>query len=117
MESIDLSTVTTAALVIELQNRGVAIVHERHDAVKAETTQEFDLRPASVQRDRLLGFASEYQAMCEKYNLEITACGCCNSPWLTEIDGVPDEKPVFIDDVEPDNIVQRVTAYCEEENI
>lgn len=117
MEPIDLSTVTTAALVIELQNRGVAIVHERHDAVEAETTQEFDLRPASVQRDRLMTFATEYESLCRKYGLQINACGCCNSPWLTEIDGVPAEEPVFIDGIEPDNIVQRVTAYCEEENI
>lgn len=33
MEPIDLSMVTTAALVIELQNRGADIVHERHDDV------------------------------------------------------------------------------------
>ena len=86
-------------------------------AGKAETTQEFDLRPASAQRDRLMAFATEYEALCRKHSLQITSCGCCDSPWLTEIDGVPAEKPVFIDDVAPDNIVQRVTAYCEKENI
>lgn len=32
------------------------------------------------------GFLSEYKQLCEKYLLEVDSCGCCNSPFLTELD-------------------------------
>lgn len=71
-------------------------------------------------RDRLLGFASEYQAMCEKYNLEISACGCCNSPFLTEITRSIKNEGLNLsemDDLCADNIVARVQYFVKEHNI
>lgn len=31
-------------------------------------------------------FLDEYMALCEKYGMFIHACGCCTSPWITEVD-------------------------------
>ena len=34
----------------------------------------------------ILDFLEEYRKLCEKYNLSIGACGCCNSPWVVSGD-------------------------------
>jgi hypothetical protein len=31
-------------------------------------------------------FVGEYRELCLKYNLVISSCGCCNSPWVKEPD-------------------------------
>ena len=34
--------------------------------------------------DKLIDFLKEYEALCAKYDTEISSCGCCNSPYLAE---------------------------------
>ena len=34
--------------------------------------------------DKLIEYLKEYEALCQKYDIEISSCGCCNSPYLTE---------------------------------
>lgn len=36
-------------------------------------------------RNRLKLFLDEYVRLCKKYNLVISACGCCDSPWVIEV--------------------------------
>ena len=31
-------------------------------------------------------FLAEYQAMCERHRMFVSACGCCGSPWLMDLD-------------------------------
>ena len=35
--------------------------------------------------EKTIAFLKEYKALCEKYKLFISACGCCDSPWLITI--------------------------------
>ncbi len=35
--------------------------------------------------DKRIEFLKEYKTLCEKYNLTVNSCGCCNSPWITGI--------------------------------
>lgn len=37
-------------------------------------------------------FLEEYRKLCVKYDLQINACGCCNSPFTTELTKVADKK-------------------------
>jgi len=31
-------------------------------------------------------FLKEYEALCKKYGLFVSACGCCDSPWVVVAD-------------------------------
>ena len=58
---------------------------------------EFNLKPqtptaSELLRERLIGFAKEYVTLCNKYNLTIDGCGCCGSPYLTEIEETKEAK-------------------------
>lgn len=78
-------------------------------------TPEFNLQSPSEMRERLMGFAKEYEALCRKYGLQIDSCGCCNSPWISSL-----EERGFAhlgNDVDFENIVEQVTQYCEKKNI
>lgn len=33
-------------------------------------------------------FLSLYEGLCRKYGLHISACGCCQSPWVVETKAV-----------------------------
>ena len=33
-------------------------------------------------KQQLKEFLKEYEALCNKYNLLVSACGCCDSPYL-----------------------------------
>lgn len=79
--------------------------------------EEFDLRPASPKRERLINFAIEYEALCRKYGLQIDACGCCNSPWLVAIDEDNSDFEVLLRDIDYSSIVTTVSKYIEEQNI
>ncbi len=35
-----------------------------------------------TRRQRFEQFLVEYEALCRKYDLQVGACGCCESPWL-----------------------------------
>lgn len=35
--------------------------------------------------DRLKKFLKELAVLTEKYGLSIGACGCCSSPWITDL--------------------------------
>jgi len=37
-------------------------------------------------REQLNSFLTEYEKLCKKHNAIITACGCCNSPGIIEIE-------------------------------
>lgn len=32
--------------------------------------------------ERIIEFLKEYEELCKKYDMWISACGCCNSPYL-----------------------------------
>jgi len=32
--------------------------------------------------DRFLNFLKEYEELCRKYGVYVSACGCCLSPWM-----------------------------------
>ncbi len=32
-------------------------------------------------------FVAEYRALCEKHRMSLGACGCCDSPWVADLDG------------------------------
>lgn len=38
-------------------------------------------------------FLIEYEALCRKYKVGVLACGCCGSPWLTDLDTIDPEYP------------------------
>ncbi len=42
------------------------------------------------QHERIADFLLEYKDLCEKYKIQIGACGCCESPWLWVVKN-PDE--------------------------
>lgn len=63
---------------------------------------EFDLQPLTARETRVLGFATEYAALCQKYDVRIEACGCCNSPFLVV------GESIFVDGIDEENIVHKV---------
>jgi len=38
-----------------------------------------------MKRDDIKAFLYEYRAVCEKYGVYIQACGCCDSPFLSDL--------------------------------
>ena len=34
---------------------------------------------------RLLKFLKEYYRICKKYNIIVNGCGCCSSPFITDV--------------------------------
>jgi hypothetical protein len=83
-----------------------------------ENDKEFDLMPASPLRDRLRGFATEYAELCKKYNLTIDSCGCCNSPWIVEVN-VDEGRDfiVHIENVDATDVVGAVEKFIADHNI
>lgn len=90
--------------------------------------QEFDLKPADrtageIVHERLMGFATEYVALCKKYNFTISACGCCNSPFLVEIDrskefaAIEQNGLIIMHSVEYEDIIGKVEAFLKKLNI
>ena len=41
-------------------------------------------------------FLKEYKVLCEKYEIFISACGCCSSPWIEDAD-TPEELKEHIE--------------------
>lgn len=71
----------------------------------------FELKLLTENQLRLVHFAEEYRILCQKYNLYVDSCGCCNSPYLSEI--VPTTLGDIIEDltcITPKNIEARVEA-------
>jgi hypothetical protein len=48
-----------------------------------------DLTPE--EHGRVAEFLKEYETLCRKYSIVISACGCCNSPWLSVQSFKPEE--------------------------
>ena len=38
------------------------------------------------EKEKLKSFFKEYQKICKKYGYFVTACGCCDSPWILDGD-------------------------------
>lgn len=36
--------------------------------------------------ERAKRFLEEYEAVCRKYGVYVGACGCCDSPWLVDVE-------------------------------
>ena len=39
-----------------------------------------------MEREDAEAFLKEYKSLVEKYQIYIEACGCCDSPWLLDVD-------------------------------
>ncbi|MFL0802417.1 MAG: hypothetical protein K6L81_01780 [Agarilytica sp.] len=46
-----------------------------------------------VTQEEAQNFITDLTAVCEKHDLWIGSCGCCNSPWANRLDG--SQKPVY----------------------
>ena len=58
-----------------------------------------------IDKDDLKNFTTELQVLCEKYNIRIGGCGCCDSPWLVSFEG----HRVYIDVAEQDDGIYPLT--------
>lgn len=71
----------------------------------------FDLNPDTPTQNRIRQFTREYKELCEKYNLTISGCGCCGSPFLTDLHDTPKEFIMVVNydlrDDDFDQIVQK----------
>lgn len=38
-----------------------------------------------IDEEKISHFLSEYKLICEKYQLEVFSCGCCDSPWVQQV--------------------------------
>ena len=56
-----------------------------------EPKTEVDLN--MIDEGDLKNFTTELQVLCEKYNIRIGGCWCCDSPWLESFEG----DSVYID--------------------
>jgi len=48
-----------------------------------------------MDKTRVRNFLREYYQLCRKYGLIVDACGCCESPWLSDLiepDSTPPEE-------------------------
>ena len=41
--------------------------------------------PEKIDKERAKLFLKEYYRLCIKYGFIVDACGCCESPWLTDV--------------------------------
>jgi len=41
---------------------------------------------ADGQQNKLDQFLKELTVLCRRYGFKIDACGCCDSPWVVELD-------------------------------
>lgn len=47
-----------------------------------------------LKKSQAEAFVRELQALTEKYNVVITGCGCCESPWLEHLDDYDAENSI-----------------------
>jgi hypothetical protein len=76
-----------------------------------ELEHQFELAPLTNDQERLRMFAKGYHELCQKYNLYIDGCGCCESPFLQE-EGYTKLAPYLheINYIKPDNIERQIEA-------
>lgn len=44
---------------------------------------EIEIPDDKEEKDKIVQFLKEYEKLCQKYDMGLCGCGCCDSPFLT----------------------------------